>query len=68
MPAVNPVTRAVVEPVDDTETLAVLVHVPPTVKLLTDIDEPIHTALGPPILDGFAYTVITIVADIPDTV
>jgi hypothetical protein len=68
VPAVRPVTSAVVDPVDAIDALAVLDHVPPGVKSLTDIEEPTQTEVAPPMLDGLVLTVTTIVAGMPATV
>ena len=67
VPSVKPVTVVTVVPVV-TETPAVLVHVPPLVKLLSVTKEPLHTEDAPPMLEGDALTVTTTVVGTPPTV
>ena len=67
VPSVKPVTVVTVVPVV-TDTPAVLVHVPPLVKLLSVIEEPLHTEARPPILEGSALTVTTAIVGTPPIV
>ena len=66
-PAIAPVTVVTVVPVV-TDTPAVLVQVPPAVKLLIVTDEPVHTELDPPIPEGLGLSVTTAIAGTPATV
>ncbi len=64
VPAEIPVTTPVVLPTVATPG-ALLVHVPPGVASVNVIVEPTHTADGPAITAGNAFTVITLVVEQP---
>lgn len=63
VPAETPVTT----PVDPTEAVpvALLLHVPPGVPSVKEMELPTHTALPPPIAAGSGFTVIVLVLKHP---
>ena len=65
MPVVVPAVHVPPE-VMDAVPVALLLHVPPGVALLSVADCPTHSDIGPVMADGGAFTVITFVAMQPD--
>lgn len=61
VPALTPVAMPLVEPIVATPVLPLL-HVPPGTLLLSVVVAPWHTEVVPPMAEGAAFTVNTVVA------
>ena len=67
-PALKPVTFALSVPAGVIDVPDVLAQLPPAIRSLMIIDEPIHTVVGPTNPEGLRLTVTIVVVTVPDIV